>query len=121
MDIDPFRVRPYRDVPSAKVHAGFYDWYVRGRSVKESRRRRALKKLIIALPPASYESVAPVLRAAVQRLVSEGNITAVICTGHSLGAAMAGLCALDMRLMLGPSVRRIEFGAPMLMLPLPSL
>lgn len=63
----------------------------------------------------SYESVASELRPVVEQLVSSGNFTTIVATGHSLGAAMAGIAALDMRLMLGkrvPRVALINMGMP---------
>lgn len=98
MDVDPFRVRPYKNVPDALVHAGFEDWYGNWLHKEVS-----IFALLIFF--SSYESVAITLRPVVQKVVTAFNITTIVCTGHSLGAAMSGICGLDMRLIFGMTVR----------------
>lgn len=45
----------------------------------------------------AYKGVAPLVRSVVERLLSQYRDAKVIITGHSLGGAMAALCALDLK------------------------
>ena len=90
-DFDFIKVHDIIDDPNAEVHAGFYNAYSRVRSGILSGVRQALS------------SFCP-------------RCTRIVVTGHSLGAALSGLCSVDLKVKLGGnfSVEMNNFGMPRL-------
>eukprot|EP00887_Chlorella_sp_A99_P003551 scaffold7.g3551.t1 len=82
-------VAGYPDAPQyAYVHGGFFSSY-------------------------NASSLAPNVTRAVRELMAQHPRAPVYVTGHSLGGAMATICAMDIRLNLGASdVRVFTFGSP---------
>lgn len=73
-DFDFAHMKPYADIPNAFVHTGFMD---------------------------AYDVVKSNCRTAVASLVTKFKATQVVFTGHSLGAAIATLAAID----IGPTLK----------------
>jgi len=90
-DIDAIHTAPgqaFPGIPNATVEQGFY---------------------------AYYESLKDCVLGEVKSLLSKNPTYQVSVTGHSLGAAGAAMCAMDMRVNLGySSVRTLTFGEPRL-------
>lgn len=84
-DFDIVHTKPYPNVPNAFVHSGFLD---------------------------AYDVVKPFVRNAVFDLVNSTKATRVVFTGHSLGAAIATLCAADIAPSLKLPYALYNFGSP---------
>jgi len=84
-DLAAAKGAPYPNVPGATVHAGFYDTYV---------------------------SVRAAVRSAVTLLVNQTKPAKVIFTGHSLGAALATLAAVDITPLLDVPTVVYNYGSP---------
>eukprot|EP00048_Salpingoeca_helianthica_P016212 m.231054 g.231054 ORF g.231054 m.231054 type:complete len:311 (-) comp18227_c0_seq1:70-1002(-) len=90
-DFDFIKVHDIIDDPSAEVHAGFYNAYTRVRQ--------------------------GILNSVKQVVTSSCvSCTHIIVTGHSLGAALSGLCAVDLKVVLGSRylIEVTNFGMPRL-------
>lgn len=60
-----------------------------------------------------YESIRKMLLDEFKKLTSDNSCKKIICTGHSLGAALATIAALDMKLLYPPfEVSCITFASP---------
>lgn len=80
------KTRAYKEFPQAKVHQGFY-WV--------------------------YRSVATALMPIVRSLVKKHRGAPLLVTGHSLGAAVAVICAFELQLLENVSVHALHtFGEP---------
>ena len=78
-------ISPWPSLPAVKVHQGFWN---------------------------AWESLQPGIRAAVQEVLNVAPKAQVSLTGHSLGGAMAALCAFDLA-RAGTAIGRvITFGQP---------
>lgn len=84
-NLDASHLNPYPNVTNAFVHAGFYD---------------------------AYLSVQAEVRLATQTLISKVNPKRIAVTGHSLGAALAILCAADLATLVNLPVTVYNFGSP---------
>ena len=86
VDLDAVQV-PFGDYPGVLVHAGFN---------------------------AGYSGVQAQVTKAVKTILSQNcpSCTNAICTGHSLGAALAGFCAMDMAINMELNTSLINFGMP---------
>lgn len=84
-NLDASHLNPYPNVANAYVHAGFYD---------------------------SYQSVQDEVRNATKELIAKVNPTRIAVTGHSLGAALAILCAADLASLYKLPVTVYDFGSP---------
>eukprot|EP00048_Salpingoeca_helianthica_P015336 m.226243 g.226243 ORF g.226243 m.226243 type:complete len:317 (-) comp16901_c0_seq1:40-990(-) len=84
------KARDWVDAPDAKLHSGFYHAYLKVRD--------QLKKL---LADKVLNGTCP-------------SCTRVVVTGHSLGAALAGICAMDLRVLFGSQlyIELVNFGMP---------
>lgn len=87
------KMRDWIDAPDAKIHEGFYRAYM---TVRE--------KIAKVLRDDIWKSACPAC-------------TRVVVTGHSLGASLAGICAMDLRVLFGKTMPSLyieltSFGMP---------
>jgi len=84
-DIEFFPIKPFPSAPKAFVHGGFME---------------------------AYESIRLDVKTAVVALVAKIKPSYVIITGHSLGAAIATLCAAELAPLLPVPVQLYTYGSP---------
>jgi len=84
-NLDFFKTSPITEHPNVEIHKGFWSAY------------QALKPDIVPL---------------VRKVMASHSTTSVQVTGHSLGAAMATLASIDLRLEFGWSTSLVNFGSP---------
>mgnify|MGYP000870790975 len=75
----------YPKCTGCKVHAGFY---------------------------IGYQEVSPTVKSQVQLILNKYRNTEIYVTGHSLGAALSALAALDIKATFGKVDQLINFGQP---------
>ena len=83
-----FFKKPYPGVSGAMVHEGFYD---------------------------AYQAVSPKVISTVNTLLGQHTSASIVITGHSLGAALATIAAIDIKKQVSISASKItfySFGSP---------
>lgn len=72
VDVDALPMKPYENLTDVKVHPGFYEGY---NGIRDAVRNAVLASTLKVCPEGGCD---------------------VICTGHSLGAALSAFCAADL-------------------------